>query len=261
MNDALISGDLHFASGGVGVLLTLWGKTQQNALAVKGVGAMNSMPLFLNTRNPNIKSIKDFTDKDKIALPAVKVSNQAIYLQMAAEQAFGSGNHTKLDSLTVSMSHPDAQAALMSGISEVNSHFTAPPFQYQELAKPGVHTVLNSYDILGGPHTFNLVFTTSKFKNENPKSYQAFVKALDEAVAFINNNKKAAAELYLKGSKDKATVESIMKMLNDPSITFTTTPQNIMKLAAFENKIGSLKVKPKSWKDLFFPEVHNLPGS
>jgi len=26
-------------------------------------------------------------------------------------------------------------------------------------------------------------------------------------------------------------------------------------------KIGSIKVKPASWKDMFFPEIHNLPGS
>ena len=39
------------------------------------------------------------------------------------------------------------------------------------------------YDVLGGPATFNVVWTTSKFRNENPKLYDAFVKALDEAIA------------------------------------------------------------------------------
>ena len=63
---------------------------------------MNSMPLYLNTNNPNVKSIKDFTSKDKIALPAVKVSIQAVTLQMAAEKEFGEGNQNKLDALTVS---------------------------------------------------------------------------------------------------------------------------------------------------------------
>jgi len=26
------------------------------------------------------------------------------------------------------------------------------------------------------------------------------------------------------------------------------------------NKIGSIKSKPASWKDLFFPEIHGLQG-
>ena len=66
MNDAILSNNLHFASGGVGPLITLWAKTK-GSYDVKAVAAMNSMPLYLNTRNPNVKTLKDFTEKDKIA--------------------------------------------------------------------------------------------------------------------------------------------------------------------------------------------------
>ncbi|HZQ60265.1 MAG TPA: ABC transporter substrate-binding protein [Casimicrobiaceae bacterium] len=260
MNDALLSNSLQFASGGVGPLVTLWARTRGN-LDVKGVAAINSMPLLLNTRNPAVKTIKDFTDRDKIALPAVKVSIQAITLEMAAEKAFGEGQYNKLDHLTVSMSHPDALTALLSGASEVTAHFGSPPFQEQELKKPGIHTVVNSYEVLGGPGTFNTVWTTSKFRNENPKLYDAFVKALDEAVAMINRDKRAAAETYLRMSKDKESVDDILAMLNDPQIVITTTPQNIMKYVNFMLKTGTIKAKPDSWKDLFFPNVHNLQGS
>ena len=260
MNDALLSDSLQFASGGVGPLVTLWARTRGN-LDVKAVGALNSMPLFLNTRNPNVKSIKDFTDKDKIALPAVKVSIQAITLQMAAEKAFGEGQQNKLDPITVTLSHPDAQTALLSGQSEITAHFSSPPYQYQQLKNAGIHTVLNSYDVLGGPATFNLVWTTSKFRNENPKLYDAFVKALDEAIALINQDKHWAGETYLRISKDKDTVKDIEAMLRDPNIIYTTTPQNVMKYVRFMLKTGTIKVKPDSWKDLFFPNVHPLAGS
>jgi NitT/TauT family transport system substrate-binding protein len=260
MNDALISGSLQFASGGVGPLITIWAKTRGN-LDVKGVATLDSMPLYLNTRNPNVKSIQDFTAKDRIALPAVKISVQAITLQMAAEKAFGEGQQFKLDPLTVTMSHPDGQTALLSGQSEITAHFTSPPFQYQQLHKPGIHTVLNSNDVLGGPTTFNVVWTTSKFRNENPKLYEAFAKALDEAMAIINKDRKAAAEAYLRMSKDKDSVADILAMLNDPQIVFTTTPLNIMRYANFMAKTGMIKVKPDSWRDLFFPNVHGLAGS
>ena len=143
MNEALISGNLDFASGGVGPLLTIWSRTRAN-LKVKGVAAINSMPIWLTTINPDVKTIKDFTEKDRIALPAVKVSIQAVTLQMAAEQAFGPGQHGRLDTLTVSMSHPDGMAAMMSGRSEVTGHFTSAPFQYQELADPRVRKVVDS---------------------------------------------------------------------------------------------------------------------
>ena len=260
MNDALLSDSLQFASGGVGPLVTLWAKTRGN-LDVKAVSAINSMPIYLTTRNPDVKTIKDLTAKDKIALPAVKVSIQAVTLQMAAEKAFGDGQQNKLDALTVSMSHPDAQTALLSGQSEINAHFSSPPFQYQQLERPGIHRVLSSYEVLGGPATFNTVWTTTKFRAGNPKLYAAFVAALDEATASINKDKRAAAETYLRVSKDKSSVDSILKMLNDPEIVYTTTPQNVMKYVDFMNKIGSIKAKPDSWKDLFFPNIHHAPGS
>src|SRR2546421_708962 len=191
------------------------------------------------------------SEKHRIGMPAVKISVQALALQMAAEQAFGPGQQNRLDSLTVTMAHPDAMQALLSGQSEINAHFGSPPFQYQELAKPGMHMVLNNYDVMGGAVTFNLVWTTEKFRSVNPKLYEAFVKALDEAEAIINRDKRAAAEAYIRISKDKDTVDNIARMMNDPQIVYTTTPQNVMKYADFMAKTGAIKVKPESWKDLF----------
>ena len=259
MNDAILSGDLAFASGGVAPLVTIWSRTKGN-LDVKAVSAINSMPIFLNSRNPDVKSVRDFTEKDRIALPGVKSSIQAVTLQMAVEKEFGPGNFAKLDALTVTRSHPDAQAALLAN-TEINAHFSSPPFQYQQLRRPDIHTVLNSYDVLGGPATFNLVWAANKFVNENPKVYAAFVKALDEAIAAINGNKQAAAEAYIRVAKAKDSVADILTMLNDPKIVFTLTPQNMSKYVDFMFRIGSIKVKPDSWKDMFFPNAHNLAGS
>ncbi len=260
MNDAMLSGSLDFAAGGVGPFVTLWAKTRGN-YNVKAAAALNSMPLYLNSNNPGVKSIRDFTDKDKIALPAVKVSIQAVTLQMAAEQAFGPGEQNKLDRLTVTMSHPDGQIALLSGSSEITGHFTSPPFQFTELQKPGIHRVLNSYDVLGGPATFNVVWASGKFHDDNPKVYAAFVAALDQAEALVNRDHKAAAETYLRMTKDKSSVDEIVAMLDDPTMVFTTTPNNVMKYVDFMLKVGAIKSKPDSWKDMFFPNAQNLPGS
>src|SRR5215475_12348857 len=94
MNDGLISGALHFAAQGAPSLITLWDKTRGQ---IKGVSAMTTYPLYLVTRNPAVKSIKDFSDRDKIAVPSVKISTQAIMLQMAAATAFGEKEYARLD--------------------------------------------------------------------------------------------------------------------------------------------------------------------
>lgn len=260
MNEAILSGQLDFASGGVGPLLTIWGKTRSN-VGVKGVAALNAMPLYLNTINPNVKTIKDFTEKDRIALPAVKVSIQAVTLQMAAEKAFGAGKQDKLDSLTVSLGHPDGMAQMMGGKSEITAHFTSAPFQYQELDDKRVHKVLDSYDVLGGPHTFNSVWASSKFYKEHRKVVQAFNAALEEAIQFIKKDPAGAAALWVRVENSKLPVAYAEKIIRDPQNEWTMTPKKVMGYADYMARAGMIAKKPDSWKDVYFDEIHKLPGS
>ena len=259
MNDAMLSGDLHFAAVGTTSVPLLWARTHGTPQEIKAVCALSSVPLYLNTRVPSIKTVKDFSSKDKIALPAVKVSTMAVVLQMAAEQAFGPGNYDKLDSLTISRSHPDGMTALLSGAGEINSHFTWPPFNVRELKTPGIHTVLDSESVMGGPATTVVVISSKKFRDANPKLYGAFLAAMKEADEAIRRDKVRAAELYRQATKDKDSIEEIAGMINPDQ--FTLIPQNVMKFTDFLFGVGVIKQKPASWKDMFFPEVHDLPGS
>jgi NitT/TauT family transport system substrate-binding protein len=260
MNEALLSGNLDFPSGGVGPLLTIWSKTRGHQ-DVKGVASLNSMPIYLVTVDPKVKTIKDFTSKDRIALPAVKVSIQAVTLEMAAAQAFGDNEYNKLDPLTVGLAHPDAMAAMLAGKTEITAHFGSAPFMYQELDDPRAHRVLSSYDVLGSPHTFNLVWTSARFHDANPKTYSAFLTALDQAMALIKSDPARVAAIYLDEEKSKLAPDFVEKMLRDPENVFSTTPQNVLKYAAFMKKIGAIDAAPADWRELFFPEIHELPGS
>ena len=259
MNDALLSGGIDFASGGVPPFLTLWEKTKGNANTL-GVGALSALPMLLNTRNPSVKSIKDFTEKDKIALAAVKVSGQALVLQMAAAKIFGQENYAKLDSLTVGLSQPDAMTALMSGA--VTAHFASAPYSVQEARQPGIHTVLNSYDVYGAPTTEYMTWSTGKFREANPKTYAAFFAALQEAQRLIAADKRRAAEIYLKTTGDKSmSTDDLLQMLNNPQFQYSAAPKNIMTMVDFMHKVGRIKTRPASWKELFFPDTHTLSGS
>jgi len=260
INDALISGQIDFGAGGVGPLLTIWAKTQ-GSLNVKGVGALNAMPLYLNTIEPNVKTLQDFTEKHRIALPSVKVSIQAVTLQMAAEKAFGEGKHDILDRLTVSMSHPDGMTAMMSGNSEIAAHFTSAPFMYQELDDPRVRRVLSSYEVLGGPGSFNLMWCKQEFFDKSPKSYMAVFDALQEAIKFINERPDQAAEIWAAAEKSKLKLDLIKKIIADPENRWTSAPLNLMTYASFMHKVGAIKIKPNDWKDIFFPPLHSMQGS
>ncbi len=260
INDALISGSVDLAAGGVGPMLTLWGRTQAN-LRVKGVAALCSMPIWLNTSNPAVRTIADFTDRDRIALPGVKVSIQAVVLQMAALQAFGPGQQNRLDPLTVSMGHPDGQAALLGGGTEITAHFTASPYMYAETAAPQVHRVLNSYDVLGGPHTFNLVWATTRYHDGHPAVIAAFMAALDRAMAIIKDRPADAAAAWVRSERSRLTAAEAAEMISRPENEWTTTPRRIMAFATFMHATGGLPQRPASWQELFFPAIHMQDGS
>jgi NitT/TauT family transport system substrate-binding protein len=258
MNDGLISGALHFAAQGAPSLITLWDKTRGQ---IKGVAAMTTYPLYLVTRNPAVKSIKDFSDRDKIAVPSVKISTQAIMLQMAAAAAFGQDNYTKLDPLTVSLSHPDATLAFINNTAGVNAHFSTSPFYEQEIKAPGAHLITTSYDILGGPATALVITTSSKFREANPKAYRAVVAAMKEAIDTINKDKRAASKAYLDAANDtKNSIDDIYAMISDKDYAYTLQPQKVFATAQFMAKIGSIKQAPASIDDLFFGDIPGLKG-
>jgi NitT/TauT family transport system substrate-binding protein len=260
-NDALLAGAVDFVGAGVTPLIIMWSKTQGGANEVKAIGAMESAPILLNTRNQNIHSLKDFTENDKIALPGVKASLQAVVLQMAAAKELGFDNYARLDRLTVSLAPPDGMAALMSTKSEINSTFSIVPYEFLEIEIPGVRNILNSYEVVGGPHTNNVIYTTAKFYQENPKTYLAVVRALEEAIKIINSDKRAASIRYLELTKEKFSVNKILEFMSYPGFEFKLAPERTMDFADFLFKTGVIKVKPNNWKDMFFPNAHGLPGS
>ena len=261
VNDALISGSVDIALGGTTVLMTIWDKTKGRA-DIKGVMAFCDTPMVITTIDPRVKSIRDYREGDRIAMTAARGTHHSISLQMAAAKEFGMENRTKLDNLTVGMSHPDAMIAMLSGNHEVKSHSATVPFLQQELADKRVRRVLSSYDVAGGRHTLIVAYAASKWKADNPRTYAATVAALEEAMTFINGNKRAAADIYLKMEKSKMTAEEIFSILQDENaIYFSPAPSRVMVWAEYMNKVGLLSNKPASWKDFFFENVHNKPGS
>jgi NitT/TauT family transport system substrate-binding protein len=262
MNDALLANQLDIAAGGVPGALLLWDRTRgKGASEVKGMAAINSASFTLFTTRPEVKSVKDLTEKDRIAVPAVKSSMQAVLLQMAAAQAFGEKEWAKLDAFTVAMAHPDAFSLLASGKSELTGHFSGPPYQYDQIKDPRLNKVFASSEVTGGPMTMNMLWSIARFHDGNPKAYKAVLLALEEAMDFMRKDPRAAGELYMANVKSKVQIDDVLTGLADPETTFSSVPQRSGVLANFLLATGVLKIKMDSWKDFFFPEIHDKSGS
>jgi len=261
INDALLAGHIDVAAAGIGPLLTIWDRThgKQN---VRGIATLGNFPNYLITINPTVRTLDDLSERDRIALPATTVSVQSRILQYASAQRWGDAQFNKLDKLQVTLPHPDATAALIKGGTEITAHFSNTPFQEQLLAaNPNAHILLNSYDVLGGPSSSVALYATERFRRDNPRTYKAFIDALEQAVRFVKSNPEAAADVYLRVNKSNVGRKLLLSIIQSKQVQFEIAPRNTLGLAQFMHRVGAIKHQPASARDYFFEDPHNAKGS
>jgi NitT/TauT family transport system substrate-binding protein len=258
--DALLSGAADYGTVALPSLLTLWEKTHGSASEVKAVGAMSNGAMTLYTINPKIKNLADFTDQDRIAVPTVRLSFNAMMLQMAAEQLWNDPH--RLDHLTVGIGHPDAVTALSAGYGKatITAHIAVQPFTDRGLKLPGAHAITDSRQVFGGPLTQIVLLASKQTKERNPTLFKAVAAALEQSIKVANADKRAAAILWKTAQNAPESVDELLALLDDPGFEFTAQPHRIAFFAAFLNRIGTMKAKVTDWKDLFWETAHHQEG-
>ena len=261
LNDAILTGSADIVAGGLTPMLKLWDKTRGN-LRVRGIAALNTTPILLVANRADIKDLADFKPTDKIALSIPKVSIQAVLLEMAAAKRWGFEDWARLDSQTISMKHPDAVVALISPQSPITAYFGSPPYQERVLERPGIHTVVNSEDVIGGPSTFSAAWAATAFTQKSPKLYQSFLLALQDAMAAIKADPDKAVDDFMRVTNTAAAERPLLlSIVRSPRNVYTTQPQSTMVYADFLARIGSLSARPSSWQDYFFETPLTKGGS
>jgi len=219
-----------------------------NGMDWKIASALSSSPVGLVTNSENIKSIKDFTEKDRIAVPQPG-SVQHILLSMAAEKEFGDSH--KLDNKLVTMTHPDGMNALLSK-KDVTAHFTSPPYLFEELENKAMKEILTGEVALGSEFTFIVGVTTKKFHDNNPEIYGAFVKALHESMDFITNNPKEASKIL--APIYKLSEEKTLKYLTAPGTEYSKEVKGLLQFAEFMKK-NNYTNKIPNFNDILWEDV------
>jgi NitT/TauT family transport system substrate-binding protein len=263
VSDLLLSRNADVGVGGNVPLFTLWDKTT-GPQKVRGIMSFSRGNMFLLTVDPQIESMRDFKDTDRIAMTDVRSTTYSMVIQMAAAKEYGWDQRTKYDRITVAMGNNEALAAMLSGRMEVKSHMTILPHSTMELNSGKVRILLNSKDLLGEPYTTVASFTTTRFKQENPVTYQAVVAGLQEAIDFINTNAAEAADIFLKNEKFTGSRDELVEMLQGKTadeLSFNSTPNTTTLFTDFMYKSGTLKNHPASWKDLWFENTWDKSGS
>ena len=260
VNDAILSGAADYGTVALPSLLTLWEKTRNTANPVRAIGTVSNGAMTLYTINPNVKSIADFTEQDRIAVPTVRISFNSMMLQMACEQLWNDPH--RLDHLTVGLGHPDAVTALSAGYGKaiITSHIGVQPYTDRGLKLPGAHVITDSRKVFGGPLTQITLIATKETKERNPVLFKAVANALTKSIKRASADKKAAAVLWKNAQKASESLDELVGLLDDPGFEFTSQPHRIAFFAAFLHRIGSMKSELGSWKDLFWETAYDQAG-
>jgi NitT/TauT family transport system substrate-binding protein len=260
-SDLILSGDADIGMGGFGPAFVMWDKTR-GTQKVRGMMPLSSSTIFMYSTDPRIHSLRDFRDGDKIAISAIKVTDQAITLQMAATKEWGFDQRFRLDPLTVSMSNPDGLTAILSGSSDVRNHFTIIPFSVMEAESGKAHLVMTSDAYLAPDSSGVVMYASARFHDPNPKLYAATTAAFEEAIEIIRRDPHLATQIYFAREPQKREPAWIEGMISNPKlITYSSTPRGTKEHADFMYQIGTLKNKPESWKDLFWENEWEKDGS
>jgi NitT/TauT family transport system substrate-binding protein len=142
------------------------------------------------TNRDYIHTLADFTEDDRIAILSPGCT-QHVLLAMACEQEFGDPNY--FENQLVSMSHPDAMTALISG-EEIAAHIATPPYIQEELEQ-GMHIVLTGEEIMGMSFTFIVGTGMTDFYENEPELFEAFEEALNDTIDYLNNDTEDALPL------------------------------------------------------------------
>lgn len=248
--EALASGDLDAAFMGIPPFLIGWDKGVPAKVALGYVVS----PVSLVTYNPEIRSIKDLKPGYKIALPSPG-SVQHILLSMTAERELG--DPRALDDLLVALPHPDGAAAMIAK-KDIDAHFTTPPYLFEELSQPGYVEILKGTEAFGGEFSFNVGLVTLKYHDENPQGYAAFIQGVNEAIAWINLNKREAAKIL--SPKFNLPEDKLYKYMTWEGMNYTTASYGLLEFAEFMKKTGYIGRLPKDLSEVAYENVLAVIG-
>ncbi|NCB05163.1 MAG: ABC transporter substrate-binding protein [Clostridia bacterium] len=184
IREGMLAGEIDIGCMGVGPVLI--GIDQ--GMPWRYCAALSANEVAFVVSDSNIHSLADLTFSQRIAVLSPGCT-QHILLCMAAEQQLG--NPLALENQLVSLSHPDAMTALLSG-GEVVMHISCPPYTDMEL-ESGMHTILTGEEVMGKPFTFISCVAMERFHDQQPALYDAFLACLNQAFEAINADLPAAA--------------------------------------------------------------------
>ena len=233
IRESMLNGEVDF--GFMGIAPVLIGI--DNGMEWKYATGISSNEVAIVTDRPEIKTLKDFSSEDRIAILSPGCTQHVLLCMLADEQL---GDARALDHQTVSMTHPDALQALISD-TEITAHIATPPYIDKEL-QAGMSVMATGEEIMGQSFTFISGVAMTKFYEEHPDWYAAFIEALDESIDYINENMEECVQILapVYGISE----EDLMKQMTYNGTIYTNRLEGVEKISAAMQKMGFTSGNP-----------------
>lgn len=252
VREALLSDSVDI--GGLAMLpvIQAWAKGANMKIAL----GLSDMPIQLITWRPDLKSVKDLKPEDKVNVISIG-SPQTLVMKMAAMKYFGSPK--ALDNHFVTMAHPDAVAALIAkrGIA---AEFATPPYIRMLKKHPEMHTILSNKDFAEADFMLIVAAAGKRFVEGKPKLYDATIKALKDAIDWMNAKPEEAAAFFAANQPGKLSAADWLAEMKQPGVRFSAVPDGLGQLSAFMAKIG-VTAKAGTYDELTWPNLHGVGGN
>lgn len=233
IRESMLNGDVDF--GFMGVAPVLIGI--DNGMEWKYAAGISSNEVAIVTSRPEIKTLADFTEEDRIAILSPGCT-QHILLCMLAEQQLG--DPMALDSQLVSMSHPDALQALLSG-TEITAHVATPPYLQQEL-EAGMSVMATGEEIMGRPFTFISCVAMTRFYEERRELYDGFIRALERSIEYLNQNMEECVRIL--APVYGVSEEALLEQMTYNGTIYSSRLEGVPELSAAMQQMGLTQGNP-----------------
>ena len=213
INDAFVANAVDVGLMGVAPAIT---GSLNEGIPYKICTNVSAQPHRLMTNDPSIKTLKDIGEEDQIALVNIG-SIQHILLAMAAKEQLGDAH--ALDNNIVAMAHPDGMTALLNDV--VKCQLTTSPFVFKEAEEDGISEVDAIESVWPAGNSFIVAVASTDLHDNNPELYEAVLAAFNDAIAFMNDEPEAAAEILCVD--EDVDAETYLKWLSDPACSYSLT--------------------------------------
>lgn len=233
IRESMLNGDVDF--GFMGVAPVLIGI--DNGMEWKYAAGISSNEVAIVTSRPEIKTLADFTEEDRIAILSPGCTQHILLCMLAGQQL---GDPMALDGQLVSMSHPDALQALLSG-TEITAHVATPPYLQQEV-EAGMSVMATGEEIMGRPFTFISCVVMTQFYEEHRELYDGFIRALERSIEYLNQNMEECVGIL--APVYGVSEEALLEQMTYNGTIYSSRLEGVPELSAAMQQMGLTRGNP-----------------